>query len=337
MENKELFDFDSVTTDNKLENLNSAFDAAEKQLGVPKLLEAQEVAEGTVDDRSLVLYISLYFHAFVAKQQQKLIELEKRQIEERVRGLEGSLEQRAARGAELEEENLKLLKEIESLRSEFETQKRENNELRDKNAFLEERVNVLQQLLETANQEKETNQSNNSSLTSELNKTKEELSEEKEKRSKLEEVKLTMEEQVGLLQGQVDSLSTKFETETKLRKQENEDTSSRNRAEVDGLGVLKRNLEQHIEDLFRWQKFLDAENDASVDFTGELRPQIIADISKSNFNDQLKNISAKLEKENEDLEKLLKQKEAEQKVKKAQEEKKRERQVISHIVLFLIS
>ena len=79
----------------------TAFDLAEKHLGIPKLLEPSEVSEGNVDERSLVLYISLYFHAFVAKEQQKGILAEKDRIAREKDLLEGSLEERAKMASRL--------------------------------------------------------------------------------------------------------------------------------------------------------------------------------------------------------------------------------------------
>jgi len=87
---------------------------------------------------------------------------------------------------------------------------------------------------------------------------------------------------------------------------------------------MKKNLEEHLEDLHRWQKYLDIQGD--VDFEGTIRPQILSDINESQFDEQLSFLSKKLGKENDELLKLLKEKEAEQKAKKAQEKKKKERQ-----------
>jgi hypothetical protein len=259
------------------------------------------------------LYISLYFHAFVAKQQQKLLEDQKSKIEERVRGLEGSLEERAKLGAELVEENARLHKEIEALKQDLEN-------MRDKNNYLEERVEVFKQLLEQENLEKEENQKIRSALQTELDS-------EKQKSSQLNEQKISLEEQVAALTEQVSQITSKFEAESQQRKKENETTSARAQVELRGLGVLKRNLEEHTEDLRRWQKYLDFDKDSSVDFSGEIRPQIMAEMTKDNFDEQLQYLSKKLEKENADLLSLLKQKESEAKTKKAQEEKKKERQV----------
>jgi len=305
---------------------STAFDIAEKKMGVPKLLDPQELADGNVDDRSLVLYISLYFHAFLAKQQQKLLEDQKSKIEEKMRGLQGNLEERAKMAAELLEENNKLREEMDAL-------KRELTDLKDKNNYLDERVEVFKQLLEQENLEKEENQKIRTALQTELQslkeeqaKTKQNLDSENQKTSQLTVLSTSLEEQVSSLQGQVTQLSSKYESESQQRKKETDQTHSRNQVELKGLGVLKRNLEEHLEDLKRWQKYLDLDKEATVDFTGEIRPQILADITKESFDEQLQYLSKKLEKENVELVQLLKQKETEAKAKKAQEEKKRERQ-----------
>jgi len=78
--NKEIIDYTKFRRDTPTENLATAFEIAEKKMGIPKLLDSQELADGNVDDRSLVLYISLYFHAFVAKQQQRVLEDQKSKI-----------------------------------------------------------------------------------------------------------------------------------------------------------------------------------------------------------------------------------------------------------------
>lgn len=300
--NKEIIDYSQFSKENVHDNLIRAFDLAEKHLGVPKLLEANDVCEGNVDERSLVLYLSLYFHAFVAQQQKKMLEEERRKVEERLRGVEGTLASRNLSAAQLEEENRKLHQEL--------------TDIKDKNNYLEERVEVFKQLLEQENLEKE-------ELQKQILKLKEEL---EKKNQSHDEFKVQMEEQVAALSGQVTTITTKLEEESSARKKENEETASRSKVELLGLGVLKRNLEEHVEDLFRWRKFLDLETESTVDFSGEIRPQIISDISKENFDEQLKYLSQKLEKENAELVDLLKQKESEVKAKKAQEDKKRERQ-----------
>lgn len=56
----------------------------------------------------MVLYVSLFFHAFLAKEAQREAQAEKDKIEQQVKGLQGSLEERAKMAAQLELDNQAL-------------------------------------------------------------------------------------------------------------------------------------------------------------------------------------------------------------------------------------
>jgi len=291
IENKEIIDYEAFSKESPNEKLAVAFDLAEKHLGIPRLLEPAEVSEGNVDERSLVLYVSLYFHAFVAKEQQKGILEEKDRISREKNQLQGSLEDRAKLAAKLQEENKNLQEQLDSERS-----KRES---------LEEQLRL----------EKE-----------ERERLARELEEQLKKSQELQENKLSLEGMVSGLEGQVAELTTKFESETQNRKKEQQDHEAKAKLEVSGLGVLKKNLTEHLEDLYRWQKYLDLDTESEVDFSGEVRPQILMDISKENFEKQLEVLSQKLAKENEELSSMLKVKETEKKARKEADKKKKDRQ-----------
>jgi len=237
-----------------------------------------------VDERSLVLYISLYFHAFVAQQQQKGILEEKDKIAREKHLLQGSLEERAKMASQLQDENEKLKKELDQHRMDLEQQK------------------------------------------SEIERLRAQLEEQKKKSDELEQNKMSLSTLVTGLEGQLADLTTKFESESQNRKKELDEHEAKAKLEVSGLGVLKKNLEEHLEDLYRWQKYLDLDTETEVDFSGEVRPQILMDINKQNFETQLEILSKKLAKENDELSGLLKVKEAEKKAKKEADKKKKERQ-----------
>jgi len=332
LENKELVDFSKFSKENTLENLGTAFELAEKHLGIPKLLDPQEVADGNIDERSLVLYISLYFHAFVALQQ-------KTQIEARMKGLQGSLEERAKLAVGLQEENDKLKAQLEELRAQFKVEQEAKSELQEKDTYLEEKVEVLKQLLEQESEEKDEIEKAKQTLTKELeeirlklesvqkdrDQTIENLESEKKRGTQLSENKVELQDQLTNLQAQLTELNTKLANESEKRQKDNEEYAKRSKAEVGGLQVLKKNLEQHVEDLLRWQKYLDLDNQSEIDFSGEIRPNIILDISKKDYDTQVEYLAKKLEKENNDLEGFLKQKEAEVKARKNLEKKKKEK------------
>jgi cortexillin 1/2 len=63
---KTKVEFNSHSPADLERNLSVAFELAEQELGIPKLLDVKEVMTGHVDERSLVLYTSLFFHAYKA-------------------------------------------------------------------------------------------------------------------------------------------------------------------------------------------------------------------------------------------------------------------------------
>jgi len=66
----DLLDFNSLKKDNKAENLNLAFEIAETKLGIPRLLEVDDMINvPRPDERSVMTYVSEYFHYFASQNQ----------------------------------------------------------------------------------------------------------------------------------------------------------------------------------------------------------------------------------------------------------------------------
>ncbi|KAM9294405.1 spectrin beta chain, non-erythrocytic 5 [Gastrophryne carolinensis] len=60
----DLIDYNSLKPTQPLYNLNNAFNVAETKLGISKLLDAEDVAIPHPDERSIITYVSLYYHYF---------------------------------------------------------------------------------------------------------------------------------------------------------------------------------------------------------------------------------------------------------------------------------
>ncbi|XP_042315999.1 spectrin beta chain, non-erythrocytic 5 [Sceloporus undulatus] len=60
----DLIQYSSLRHDQPISNLNNAFTVAEKQLGIIKLLDAEDVAVPFPDERSIMTYVSFYYHYF---------------------------------------------------------------------------------------------------------------------------------------------------------------------------------------------------------------------------------------------------------------------------------
>jgi len=66
----DLLDFSSLSSENKAQNLQLAFDIAERELDVPKLLDVTDMIDvPKPDERSVMTYVSLLYHVFSASQQ----------------------------------------------------------------------------------------------------------------------------------------------------------------------------------------------------------------------------------------------------------------------------
>ncbi|EGC33934.1 cortexillin I, partial [Dictyostelium purpureum] len=258
--------------------LNAAFDFAEKGLGVPKLLEAEEVMRGTTDERSLVLYTSLFFHAYRAKEEKERLESSKNEIANRLAGLQNSLENEKVSREQLIKQKDELKSLLASL--EFEGAEREKR-LRELEAKLEDTLKNLE-LEKLARME----------LEARLAKTEKDrailelkLAEATEEKSKLEQLI--------------------------------EASRQRGAAEAQGLGLLRKNLDQHVHDLLKWQK-LTVENSSS---SSSIDDQIIVEVSGLPFGDQVKHLASKLDEENKAIQKLLSQKEDDLKIMKSKTSK----------------
>jgi hypothetical protein len=69
----DLIDYESLTRDNALSNLNLAFDVAETNLGVPKILDAADIVDtAKPDERSIMTYIAQLYNVFSSMDQQEV-------------------------------------------------------------------------------------------------------------------------------------------------------------------------------------------------------------------------------------------------------------------------
>lgn len=331
--------FDSFDAGDKEGNLKTAFAKTAEFLKVPELLEVEEVAENEVDERAMILYLSMIHQAYKTNEALASTEEERRLQREKQAALEASLNDRAARADDLEKENTLLKEQLQEVTENFEGLQADHSSLEDRTAVLEEKVRMLQEMLDKEIALKEEAEAGKAEAEEELEQYKLTTSEEieklkasqadqvaqlkerivdlEDKLSKalaggedLEGARNELVQQVSDLQGTIEGLQGELESAQELHDTEVKETASRNKTQVDGLAVLKKNLTEHLEDLHRWEKFMNLEGE-TVDFAGEVRPAILEAITDESFDKQLKVLSDRLGAENGELEKMLQGKQAE--------------------------
>lgn len=70
----DLLDYCSLRPERPLHNLDLAFCVAEQELGIASLLDPEDVAALQPDERSIMTYVSLYYHHFSRLHQEQTVQ-----------------------------------------------------------------------------------------------------------------------------------------------------------------------------------------------------------------------------------------------------------------------
>ncbi|KKA30371.1 hypothetical protein TD95_001032 [Thielaviopsis punctulata] len=90
----DLIDYDQLDKADHRGNMQMAFDIAHKEIGIPKLLDVEDVCDvAKPDERSLMTYIAYWFHAF---SQMEKVENAGRRVEKFVLNMQGAWEMQSA-------------------------------------------------------------------------------------------------------------------------------------------------------------------------------------------------------------------------------------------------
>jgi hypothetical protein len=90
----DLIDYDALDKSDHKGNMQLAFDIASKEIGIPALLDVEDVCDvAKPDERSLMTYIAYWFHAF---SQMEKVENAGRRVEKFVNNMQGAWEMQNA-------------------------------------------------------------------------------------------------------------------------------------------------------------------------------------------------------------------------------------------------
>jgi hypothetical protein len=90
----DLIDYDALDKADHRGNMQLAFDIAHKEIGIPPLLDVEDVCDvAKPDERSLMTYIAYWFHAF---SQMEKVENAGRRVEKFINNMQGAWEMQSA-------------------------------------------------------------------------------------------------------------------------------------------------------------------------------------------------------------------------------------------------
>eukprot|EP01111_Echinosteliopsis_oligospora_P013816 TRINITY_DN504_c0_g1_i1.p1 TRINITY_DN504_c0_g1~~TRINITY_DN504_c0_g1_i1.p1 ORF type:complete len:511 (-),score=125.21 TRINITY_DN504_c0_g1_i1:78-1610(-) len=330
--NPDLFNYDDESAATPEAKLEKAFELAEKTMNVPKLLDVSEVMKGTTDERSLILYTSLYFHAYSAQAQRLEAERAQREAANRLAGIQGSL----ASAQQSKEELLRKLAELEGiiqskdqeiadLRSIHEKDVSELKAAHEKSvgelkASHETQVNThteshnkLQSELDDIKKKSSDLEAKHNALTSKFSDLEEkhhELTVQNKNSANLaeEEGKKSAEhsQTISKVQSERDELSRKLEAAIRDRDAANAkiaEQSKRADSEFSLLLVLRQQFDQHVLDMHRWRRLLEVD---TGDFLTEVKTPLLEELSKEgDFDKQVELLRGKLTHETTDIQSYL--------------------------------
>lgn len=139
-----LFDYDSTSTSQpSLKNAEQAIEYAEKHLGVPKLIEAKDLVDGKVDTRAIVLYTSLFLHAFRATEEKRKLAEAANASKTKVTGLESELQSALSEKESLEKKFKDLTADHDSLKVKLQESEEKTGKLQSEKEELEREAEEL--------------------------------------------------------------------------------------------------------------------------------------------------------------------------------------------------
>lgn len=361
--NDELLDYSKLQKVDAENNLENAFSIAEKGLGIPKLLDAADLLNGNPDERSVILYVSLFFHAFVANEEtlnqraktdqvlKKVTELEsqldmmmeeKEEVERKRRSLQTRVDELIKEGEEKDRLLTEANEKIKLLQEELDYMRQRALNDAETIALLEEKNRILSELLDRDSASKGQVEEARARLLAELeelrNRSRELIGENENlddmrrrlitENDKREGILKDLEMRRNALQNEIDQLRKLVNAEIEKRKaavrtalqlkKELEDLKnkqvSQGKARV-ALDILRRNLEEHLEDMYRWRELHGFEDDQSRIFNLD---QVLEDLKDKSFHQQLEYLDDQLSAENKSLLRIIRLKDSQFKLKETE-------------------
>merc|ERR1712137_1228814 len=311
-------DFESLTAENAQANVAAALAAAERKFGVPSTLNAAAVASGSASEGDIVKYTGELFKKFLTEAGKfgKFGTSLENSMDRATQGSVTDADERQKLLDELEERKRKLLAEIDALQNsladeinlrkkmaeEIDFLKQQASAADELRTVLENKINLLESLIEGSNNTVNELSEQQHRLASELDAQKKARRlrdlEERRKRllDELAELQRRVQEEMNRRKKQAAEIARlKTLVESMTQKQ-----IVQSQARV-GLDTLKKNLEEHLEDLYRWRDLHEIEGESEFDLSA-----VISGCAGKSFEEQLEYLDGRLQEENKSLTRIIK-------------------------------
>merc|ERR1712137_665937 len=134
-----LIEYSSLNATNKMQNLNLAFGLIEERMEIPQLLDAADISNGLVDERSVMTYLSMIHAAFTNRPEGKPVET-KRESNDAIDSDAPLVSPKAEKATIVTGSSSEDTKELESQVKKLTD---ENNQLRARISELEKEIDSL--------------------------------------------------------------------------------------------------------------------------------------------------------------------------------------------------
>jgi hypothetical protein len=319
----------SKYTDDKVQNCVSALQLGESFVGIPgDIIDPNELADGSISDSNMVLYLSLMYNAYKEKYQGQTKETILKRIEEleaRLKALIIENEELKSKKGDVElslkdlskkldfvtEERQTLLVSKEQKETELgslkETYSKEKHDLQKNVHELEQNIALLksasgenQHHLESAKDEMKKERD---AIKDELQKTKDKLNKEKEE---------LQHEQEELIANNKRAQKAREELEEKMKQKQEENSRT--------IHLIRKHLLQHVKDMHVWKVFLDQDKETYE--ADDLHIVMEPELQSLPFSQQMSTLDKATSEENHKLDELLQQRRTEEASQAAKKEEK---------------
>jgi len=284
-------------------NSKVALELAEQYMQIPReLIDAQELVDGQVSDKQMVLYLTLFYNAFSDKDNV----MSRENIVGRIRDLERELDHLTNDRNKLIDQTQDLDGRTITLEQTLVTISHQRDELSEwKRIKAEEwRIEKEAMLVEIAKLQEILTElkSKTDDATSGLQKNNEKLRNE---RDELLKDTQKLEKELEEMGSKFTKLTKKVDKENRAKKDLTKFIKNQEEEWGVGIGSLRRNLLQHIHDTNIWKQFLEQNDDYKID-PEELHKD--SDISPLPFPEQISTLDKALTEETDRFRELLDEK-----------------------------